>query len=94
MNLDFAGNAVFFVLGGVLGAAWIAALAWNVELYCGKSSVAWAVIVHLVRFVAIIAALVPIARAGAVPLVLTLAAFELTRLAAVRFKSRAPGVAR
>jgi hypothetical protein len=68
----------FLAFGAGLGAAYLAALAWNVRLYCAGSTLG-ALSLHLTRFLGLAAILVALARSGAGPLLSSFAGFQLAR---------------
>jgi F1F0 ATPase subunit 2 len=72
----------FLALGTALGAAYLGGLAWNVRLYC-TGSTAWALSLHLLRFLGTSAILVALARAGAAPLLSSVVGFQLIRVIVV-----------
>jgi F1F0 ATPase subunit 2 len=74
----------FVFVGVILGLAYFRALAWNVRLYLGRSGGALGPLVHVLRIMGTAAVFVLIARSGGVPLLVTLAGFQVTRIMAVR----------
>jgi hypothetical protein len=78
MSLQSLHLLAFLGLGAGLGAAYLGALAWNVRLYCAGSTVL-ALMVHLLRFVAMAAILVACVRSGAAPLLSSFVGFQLAR---------------
>jgi hypothetical protein len=69
----------FVALGAGFGAAYLSALAWNVRLYCTGSTLL-ALFLHLLRFLGTAAILVALARAGAAPLLSSVAGFQLAKV--------------
>lgn len=78
---------LFALLGVLTALAYTASLAWNTRLYLSARTAGWAVVLHLARTVAVVAALVGFALAGTWPFVVALVAFTCTYAAAV-FASR------
>ncbi|HVN63395.1 MAG TPA: ATP synthase subunit I [Candidatus Binataceae bacterium] len=81
----------YAALGALLAAGYFQALGWNVHLYA-KDGAAWpALIVHVGRLVVIAGALTICARQGGLPLISTLAGFQIMRTAAIRRQLQAFG---
>ncbi len=80
----------YAALGGILGAVYFAALAWNVWLYTGHGSGWVALLLHLSRLAVAIAAFALCARQGAAPVLASLAGFVLIRTISVNNYGLAP----
>jgi len=77
----------YAAFGALIGAAYFAALGWNVRLYAGDGAGWQALLLHLSRIAFAIAALTLCARQGAAPLLASFAGFLATRTISVhRFK--------
>jgi len=73
----------YSALGALLGIAFFSALDWNVRLYVDDGGGWSALFVHLMRLLVIGAAFTLCARRGALPLLSSLAGFQMMRTAAV-----------
>jgi len=62
--------AAFLALGAVAGTVFFVLLRWNTSLYA-QGGVFWGVGLQVVRIAVLVAVLIPIARLGALPLLLT-----------------------
>jgi F1F0 ATPase subunit 2 len=69
----------YAALGSLIGAGYFAALAWNVRLYVGGADGVQAVLIHLLRLAAAIAAFTLCARQGAAPMIASLLGFLAIR---------------
>ncbi len=76
--------APYGAVGGLIGAAYFAALAWNVRLYTGQGAVWNALVLHLARLGVAVAAFALCARQGAPPMLASLAGFLAMRTIAIR----------
>ncbi len=74
---------IFLALGALFGAAYLAALEWNVRLYCRGSSTPLALLIHALRLLGTAAVFVAIAQAGAAPLLAASLGFQCVRICAV-----------
>ena len=70
-------------LGALLGIAFFSALDWNVRLYVDDGAGWSALLVHLMRLLVVGAAFTLCARRGALPLLSSMAGFQIMRVAAV-----------
>jgi hypothetical protein len=61
----------WLAVGGALGVVFFALLRATVSLYATGRSWAWGVVLHVARWAILVSVLVPIARAGALPLLAT-----------------------
>lgn len=75
--------------GATLALAYFAALGWNVRLYAGHGAGWSAMLVHLTRLLGIGVAFALCARQGALPLLSSVAGFQIMRTAAVKRQIRA-----
>lgn len=82
--------AAWLGLGGAAGTAFFGLLATTTRLYVRGRAWPWAVILHLSRWLALIALFVPIARLGALPLLAAAAGFFVARAVVVRRTMRLP----
>ena len=82
--------APYVVLGALIGAAYFAALAWNVRLYAGQGAGWQALLFHLARLALAVAAFTLCARQGAAPLLASFAGFLALRMIAVNRYPLAP----
>lgn len=73
----------YAVIGGLIGAAYFAALAWNVRLYTDNGAGLSALLLHLTRSVVAVAAFTLCARQGAAPLLASFGAFLAIRTISV-----------
>ncbi|HVY48230.1 MAG TPA: ATP synthase subunit I [Minicystis sp.] len=73
-------SLAFVLLGALAAAAYCAALAFNARLYLSPRA-RLAPFVHVARTVALVLALVGLARAGAAPLLAALAGFAIVHMA-------------
>jgi len=73
----------YAVLGALVGAAYFAALGWNVRLYAGHGAGSKALLLHLSRLVVAVAAFTLSARQGAAPLLASFAGFLVIRTISV-----------
>ena len=76
--------ASYGAVGGLIGAAYFAALAWNVRLYTGHGIVWNALLLHLARLGVAVAAFALCARQGAPPMLASFAGFLAIRTVAMR----------
>jgi F1F0 ATPase subunit 2 len=76
------------LFGALLAAGYLSALGWNVHLYVSRGAGYAAVLVHMLRVLAVGAALSLCAHRGAHALLASLAGFHLTRSAVVRAQER------
>ena len=76
--------APYGAVGGLIGAAYFAALAWNVRLYTGQGAVWNALLLHLARLGVAVAAFALCARQGAPPMLASFAGFLAMRTVATR----------
>jgi F1F0 ATPase subunit 2 len=81
---------LFAALGGFIGAAYFAALAWNVRLYAGHGPGRKALPLHLSRVAAAAAVFTLCARQGAAQILASFAGFLLIRTISVRHYGVAP----
>jgi F1F0 ATPase subunit 2 len=79
----------YTMFGALIGVAYLGLLGWNVRLYADRGAAWSAMIVHLMRLVVIGAAFTLCARQGALPLLSSLAGFQIVRTVAVNQRSRA-----
>jgi F1F0 ATPase subunit 2 len=79
----------YFALGALIGVAYFSALGWNVRLYTGAGPGWSALLVHLMRLLALGAALTLCARQGASALLSSVVGFELMRKVAINQQRRA-----
>jgi hypothetical protein len=77
----------FLALGAGLGAGYLAALACNVHLYCGRLTLL-ALSIHILRWVGTAAIFVALAKRGGTPLLSSFVGFELTRMLGCAVRSR------
>ena len=75
--------ASYAVLGALIGAAYFAALEWNVRLYAGRGAAWDTLLIHLTRLGFVAAAFTLCARQGAAPLLASFAGFMVMRTFAV-----------
>jgi len=68
---------LFTCLGMLMGATYLAALAFNVRLYCEGRSKTLGVSIHILRLLGTAVGFGLIALAGAMPLLLSLLGFQL-----------------
>ena len=73
----------YAVIGGLIGAAYFAALAWNVRLYTDNGAGWSALLLHLTRLVVAVAAFTLCARQGAAPLLASFGGFLAIRTISV-----------
>ena len=73
----------YAVLGALVGAAYFAALGWNVRLYAGHGAGSKALLLRLSRLVVAVAAFTLSARQGAAPLLASFAGFLVIRTISV-----------
>ncbi len=73
----------YAALGALVGAAYFAALGWNVRLYAGHGAGSKALLLHLSRLAVAVAAFTLCARQGAVPLLASFAGFLAIRTISV-----------
>ncbi len=73
----------YAALGALIGAAYFAALGWNVRLYAGQGAVWKALMLHLARLAVAVAAFTLCARQGAAPLLVSFAGFLAIRMISV-----------
>jgi F1F0 ATPase subunit 2 len=76
------------LFGALAGAAYVASLDWNVRLYADRGAAWSALVAHLIRLVVIGAAFTLCAHQGALPLLSSLAGFQIVRTAAVNQQRR------
>ena len=82
---------LYGALGALLGIAFFAALDWNVLLYVEPGAGWKAPLVHIARLLLAGAIFTLAARGGAMPLLATLAGFQMIRIAAVNRHRTATG---
>lgn len=75
--------ASYVALGALVGAAYFAALGWNVRLYADHGAGWKALLLHLARLALAVAALTLCARQGAAPLLASFAGFLAIRTISV-----------
>ena len=75
----------YAALGALVGAAYFAALGWNVRLYAGHGAGWKALLLHLSRFGVAVAAFTLCARQGAAPLLASFAGFLAMRTISVNY---------
>lgn len=68
---------LFACLGMLMGATYLAALAFNVRLYCEGRPITLGVSIHILRLLGTALGFGLIALAGAIPLLLSLLGFQL-----------------
>lgn len=73
----------YAALGALMGAAYFAALGWNVRLYAGHGDGWKAVLLHLSRLAVAVVALTLCARQGAAPVLASFAGFLVIRTISV-----------
>ena len=73
----------FTVLGTLIGAAYFAALRWNVRLYADNGAGLSALLLHLGRLIVAVAAFTLCARQGAAPLLVSFGGFLAARTISV-----------
>jgi F1F0 ATPase subunit 2 len=73
----------YAALGALIGAAYFAALGWNVRLYADHGAGTGGLLLHLARLVVAVAAFTLCARQGAAPLLASFAGFLLARTISV-----------
>jgi len=69
----------YAILGGTIGAAYFAALGWNVRLYADNGAGWRSLLLHLSRLVAAVAVFTFCARQGAAPMLASFAGFLTLR---------------
>jgi F1F0 ATPase subunit 2 len=79
----------YSALGALLAVAYFSALGWNVRFYVDYGAGWSAVLIHSMRLLTIGAAFTFCARRGALPLLSSVAGFQLMRTAAVNQQRRA-----
>lgn len=79
----------YSMFGALIGAAYVGSLGWNVRLYADRGAAWSALLAHLMRLVMIGAAFTLCARQGALPLLSSLAGFQIVRTGAVNQQRRA-----
>ncbi len=72
-------SAPYAVLGALIGAAYFAALGWNVRLYAGHESGWNSLLLHVSRLAVAVAAFTLCARQGGAPLLASFAGFLAIR---------------
>ena len=90
IEIAIARIAPYAGLGALVGAACFTALGWNVRLYTGRGPGWSALLLHLSRLGAVVAAFTLCARQGAAPLLATFAGFLAVRTVLVGRHSFAP----
>jgi len=75
--------APYAALGALVGAAYFAALGWNVRLYAGHGAGWKALLLHFSRLAAAVAAFTLCARQGPAPLLASFAGFLAARTISV-----------
>jgi len=75
----------YAALGALVGAAYFAALGWNVRLYAGHGAGWKALLLHLSRRAVAVAAFTLCARQGAAPLLASFAGFLVIRTISVNY---------
>jgi F1F0 ATPase subunit 2 len=93
VNAESLTVLAYLLLGLVLGLVYFCALGWNVRLYLHGSGAPLALSFHVLRILGTAALFVPIARTGALPLLSSLAGFQLTRIFAFRARMAGPEAA-
>jgi F1F0 ATPase subunit 2 len=88
MDLIFLRVLLYCALGTLLGISHFSALGLNVRLYVGHGAPWSALLVHLLRLLAVGAALTLCARQGAFPLLSSVVGFQMMRTAAVNQQRR------
>lgn len=73
----------YAVIGALIGAAYFAALAWNVRFYADNGAGLSALLIHIARIVVAVAAFTLCARQGAAPLLASFGAFLVMRTISV-----------
>ena len=73
----------YAVLGALIGAAYFAALGWNVRLYADDGAGLSALLLHLARLVVAVAAFTLCAKQGAAPLLASFVGFFAIRTISV-----------
>ncbi len=73
----------YAALGALIGAAYFAALGWNVRLYTDNGAGWKSLLLHLARLVVAVAAFTLCARQGAAPLLISFAGFLAIRTISV-----------
>ncbi len=73
----------YAAFGALVGAAYFAALGWNVRLYAGHGAGWKALLLHLSRLAVAVAAFTLCARQGAAPLIASFAGFLVIRTISV-----------
>ena len=73
----------YAALGALIGAAYFAALGWNVRLYAGHGAGRKALLLHLSRLAVAVAAFTLCARQGAAPMLASFAGFLAIRTISV-----------
>ena len=79
---------LFGPLGGLLALAYFSALGWNVRLYVNRGIEANILLIHLGRLSLLGAALTLFARQGALPLLSSVAGFQVMRTVAINRQLR------
>lgn len=74
----------WLAVGGALGGVFFTLLRVTVGLYATARGWPWGVVLHVARWVILVAALVPIARAGAAPLLATGLGVFVARVVVIR----------
>lgn len=73
----------YAVLGALIGAAYFAALGWNVRLYADRGAGLSALLLRLARLVVAVAVFMHFAKQGAAPLLASFAGFFAIRTISV-----------
>jgi hypothetical protein len=79
----------WLVVGGALGGAFFALLRLTAGFYATQGRWRWALVLHAARWAMLVSLLVPIAHAGALPLLTTSLGVFLARAFVVRASGRA-----
>jgi len=82
--------ASYGAFGALIGAAYFAALGWNVRLYTGGGAGGYALLLHLARLPVAVAAFTLCARQGAAPMLASFAGFLAMRVVSVNRYRLAP----
>lgn len=81
--------SVYGMMGALLGVVYFSALGWNVRLYVDAGTRWTGPLVHLGRALVIGAAFTLCARNGALPLLSSVAGFQIIRMVVVNQRKRA-----
>ncbi len=83
IGMAFLRIVAYGALGVLIGAAYFAALGWNVRLYAGHGAGCRTLLLHLSRVSAAVATFALCARQGAAPLLISFAGFLAIRAVSV-----------